>query len=61
MKSGGIWTSIYYPPIHHFSAYQELTENLAARAVTLPCYPALPAAEVTSVVEVVRDSMDDLN
>ena len=46
MKSAGVQTSIHYPPIHLFSAYQEFrnqnlpdlnhTESLAARELTLP-------------------------
>ncbi len=71
MKSRGIQTSIHYPPIHHFSAYRELTahltsdlkltENLAAREVTLPLYPALSENDVTLVVEAVRDSVSSVN
>ena len=67
MKSRGIQTSIHYPPVHHFTAYQDLTahapsdlkctESLAAREVTLPLYPALSEADVTLVVEAVRDSL----
>jgi dTDP-4-amino-4,6-dideoxygalactose transaminase len=67
MKSRGIQTSIHYPPIHHFSAYRELTarlapdlgltEAVAAREVTLPLYPALSETDVTMVVEAVRDSL----
>jgi len=67
MKSRGIQTSIHYPPIHHFSAYRELTaratsdlkltENIARRQVTLPLYPALSENDVTLVVEAVRDSL----
>jgi len=67
MKSRGIQTSIHYPPVHQFSAYQELTarltsdlkvtENLARRQVTLPLYPALSESDVTLVVEAVRDSL----
>jgi len=68
MKSRGIQTSIHYPPIHRFSAYRELTaraspdlkltENVAARQVTLPLYPALSENDVTLVVEAVRDSLN---
>jgi dTDP-4-amino-4,6-dideoxygalactose transaminase len=67
MKSRGIQTSIHYPPIHQFSAYQELTarlapnlkltEKLAAREVTLPLYPSLSEADVRLVVEAVQDSL----
>lgn len=63
MKARGIQTSIHYPPIHHFTAFQghasshlERTEKLARREVTLPLYPALSEADVRLVVEAVRDS-----
>jgi dTDP-4-amino-4,6-dideoxygalactose transaminase len=71
MKSRGIQTSIHYPLIHHFTGYHELTaqsapdlrltENVASREVTLPLYPALSEADVTLVVEAVRDSLSGLN
>ena len=70
MKARGIQTSIHFPPIHQFSAYRELrpqvpaqlerTESLAAREVTLPLYPALSEADVSLVVESVRDSLESL-
>ena len=68
MKSRGVQTSIHYPPIHRFHAYQELagnhghdlclTEDLAARQITLPLYPRMSAADVTYVVEALRDSLE---
>jgi dTDP-4-amino-4,6-dideoxygalactose transaminase len=65
MKSRGIQTSIHYPPIHQFAAYQDqsaadlkCTENMAAREVTLPLYPTLSESDVVFVVEAVRDSLD---
>ena len=46
LAADGIQTSLHYPPIHRFSAYAEeaslpLTEEYAARAVTLPLFPGL--------------------
>lgn len=50
MKENGIQTSIHYPPIHTFSAFKgaalgggglAITEEIAAREVTLPLYPAM--------------------
>jgi dTDP-4-amino-4,6-dideoxygalactose transaminase len=71
MKSAGVQTSIHYPPIHLFSAYQELnaqtlpdlkqTEILAAREMTLPLYPALSPTDITFVVESLRDALAILN
>ena len=67
MKSAGIQTSIHYPPVHQFSAYQQLqalrpsdlslTEDVAAREVTLPLYPGMSEADIRLVVETVRDSL----
>lgn len=67
MKSRGVQTSIHYPPIHKFSAYQNLdskspaglrqTESLAVREMTLPLYPSLSDADLTFVVEALRDSL----
>ncbi len=60
MKSRGIQTSIHYPPIHRFSAYREegdaqriklpITEEVAARIVTLPLYPTMTDENVLEVV-----------
>ena len=61
MKVQGIQTSIHYPPIHMFSAYQPLTpspsmplsvtEGVAVREVTLPLYPAMTDEAVNVVVQ----------
>lgn len=71
MKAKGIQTSIHYPLVHQFSAYSKLTvqssailkftESLAAREVTLPLYPALSTAEVTFVVETLRDALSGIS
>ena len=68
MKARGIQTSIHYPPIHQFSAFQgaggkqeqglEITEALAAREVTLPLYPAMTEDHVCQVVDAVRESLE---
>jgi dTDP-4-amino-4,6-dideoxygalactose transaminase len=67
MKSRGVQTSIHYPPIHQFGAYRKLTcqtrpdlpltEDLAARQLTLPLYPAMSEADVSWVVEALRDAL----
>jgi dTDP-4-amino-4,6-dideoxygalactose transaminase len=64
MKARGIQTSIHYPPIHQFSAFQglgeqglQMTEAVAAREVTLPLYPALTEGDVRQVVEAVREAL----
>lgn len=67
MKLQGIQTSIHYPPIHKFAAYRDLgprasgqltvTEDLAAREVTLPLYPAMTDQDVEVVVEAVANAL----
>jgi len=65
LKQEGIQTSIHYPPIHLFSYYRQrvnasspvvlpLTEDVAARELTLPLYPALQAEQVSVVVQALR-------
>ncbi len=63
MKSNGIQTSIHYPPIHLFTAYEHyseptaislpLTNDIAFREVTLPLYPTLDDSDVKTVVRFV--------
>ena len=66
MKSQGLQTSIHYPPIHQFSAYQHkpsstvdlpMTENVASREVTLPLYPAMKDEDVNLVVQGVATAL----
>jgi dTDP-4-amino-4,6-dideoxygalactose transaminase len=56
MKAQGIQTSIHYPPIHTFTAFGAgakyslpITEEIAAREVTLPLYPAMTDEDVWTV------------
>lgn len=66
MKSQGVQTSIHYPPVHTFTAYEgrgtdrhlPLTEELAAREVTLPLYPAMTDNNVLAVVRAVAQALD---
>ncbi len=63
LKAEGIQTSIHYPPIHRFQAYQEylagrdvhcpLTESISARQVTLPFYPGMSGEDIRFVCEAV--------
>ena len=60
MKARGIQTSIHYPPVHQFRIYRStggpplpLTEQIAARQVTLPLYPAMTEADVKAVAHAV--------
>ncbi len=64
MKESGIQTSIHYPPIHHFSAYNQythtslpVTESVVEREITLPLYPRLSQEDVLSVVQAVRKNL----
>jgi len=67
MKSQGIQTSIHYPPIHLFSAYQsdqltgslEITELVARREVTLPLYPALTDRDISAVTQAVQHALQE--
>ena len=61
MRARGIQTSIHYRPIHTFSDYCEyrnaplpVTEDVAARVVTLPLYPGMTADRTGYVIEAVR-------
>lgn len=67
MKRRGIQTSVHYPPVHKFSAYQgislfhggdlPLTENVAQREVTLPLYPMLTETQIDEVVLAIREAL----
>lgn len=65
MKAQGIQTSIHYPPIHSFSAYQSgqkntslpVTEALAAREVTLPLYPGMSDQDVLTVTQAIEQAL----
>jgi dTDP-4-amino-4,6-dideoxygalactose transaminase len=65
MQAEGIQTSIHYPPIHTFTYYRHryagvelpLTEQIAAREVTLPLYPTMTPEMVEWVVQAVKKSL----
>ena len=60
MKSEGIQTSIHYPPIHQFDHYSHygvtlpITEEVAAREVTLPLHPRMLDEDVDTVVNAIN-------
>jgi len=64
LKEAGIQTSIHYPPVHRFSSYANLstketeglslTEDVAAREVTLPLFPTMTSDQTDMVCDVVR-------
>lgn len=65
MKARGVQTSIHYPPVHQFHIYKQneltnecaltVTEEAAAREVTLPLYPTMQEDQVEWVVRAARD------
>jgi len=68
MKARGIQTSIHYPPVHSFTSFKgsaigadrlPVTDEVAAREVTLPLYPTLTDAQLRLVVESARDALRD--
>lgn len=64
MKTQGIQTSIHYPPIHTFTAFRadakyplSITEEIAAREVTLPLYPGMTDEDVFTVVKAIAQAL----
>jgi dTDP-4-amino-4,6-dideoxygalactose transaminase len=66
LAAKGIQTSIHYPPIHRFAHYRRLwppefdhglprTEEVTARLVTLPLFPALTEPQVERVAAAVGE------
>ena len=62
MRDKGIQTSIHYPPVHTFSHYRScykpgglpITDEVAARVVTLPLYPDITREHLEYVIEMLR-------
>ena len=63
LRAAGVQTSLHYPPIHQFSFYQAqfgsspslpLTEQAAARLVTLPLYATLNEDQIETVIAAVN-------
>ena len=60
-----IQTSVHYPPIHRFTLYAErgarrrlpITDDVAARLVTLPLFPHMREDQVDLVVDKLLDAM----
>jgi len=68
MKARGIQTSIHYPPIHTFSSFAgkfrgaedlPVTNEVAAREVTLPLYPTMTDDQVNLVVTAARSALEE--
>jgi dTDP-4-amino-4,6-dideoxygalactose transaminase len=71
LKMQGIQSSVHYPPTHLFSFYQEqygyqpgslpITEDVAARELTLPLHPLLSDDQVSYVATAVRRLATGIN
>ncbi|HEX7541409.1 MAG TPA: DegT/DnrJ/EryC1/StrS family aminotransferase [Anaerolineales bacterium] len=69
LKQRGIQASIHYPPVHQFRIYHEewqkraaalpLTEEAAAREVTLPLYPTMRDEQVQWVAQAVKEALQE--
>ncbi len=60
-RTEAVQTSVHYPPVHLFSVYHTgeplpLTEEFAAREVTLPLYPGMAPDDVNLVAGLVEDA-----
>jgi dTDP-4-amino-4,6-dideoxygalactose transaminase len=58
----GVQTSLHYPPVHSLAAYAEearvpLTDQYAARSISLPLFPGLRADQIDLVVEGLREAL----
>lgn len=68
LRAEGIQTSIHYPPTHRFTYYQSRygvlslpkTDEVSARQVTLPLYPAMGEERVDLVSSAVLRTIDVL-
>lgn len=67
MRGRGIQTSIHYPPVHQFTYYDQIgstphlpvTEEVAAREVSLPLYPTMEDRQLDLVIAAVEIALGD--
>jgi dTDP-4-amino-4,6-dideoxygalactose transaminase len=57
-----VQTSLHYPPVHRFTTFAEdlelpLTEEYAARAITLPLFPGIREEQIELVVEGMSEAL----
>ena len=65
LREGGVQSSIHYPPVHKFSFYQELSQNVSlpiteefcARELSLPLHPKLSEQDIEKIVNIVLASL----
>ena len=68
MKAKGIQTSIHYPPLPDFQHYRDsgeksvipLTRAVVTSEMTLPMYPRMTMGDAESVVEAMKDSLNEI-
>ena len=66
LRDAGVQSSIHYPPIHLFKHYRKhcpvaslpITEDVAAREVTLPLFPTMSRKDVDLVVRAVKKALN---
>jgi dTDP-4-amino-4,6-dideoxygalactose transaminase len=66
LREAGIQTSIHYPPIHQFTAFQgraegislPVTEAAGGQEVTLPLFPTESQEQVQQVIDVTLSALD---
>ncbi|MEQ8787163.1 MAG: DegT/DnrJ/EryC1/StrS family aminotransferase [Pirellulaceae bacterium] len=65
LRERGVQTSVHYPPVHQFSHYRALlgdvslpvTEDIAAREMTLPLHPLLSEPDVHAICDLLVAAM----
>jgi dTDP-4-amino-4,6-dideoxygalactose transaminase len=63
LQKAGIQTSMHYPPVHLFSIFRDfssalpVTENIAARLITLPMYSKMVPKEVEYIAHTMNDTL----
>jgi dTDP-4-amino-4,6-dideoxygalactose transaminase len=63
LAARGVQTSMHYPPVHRFAVYADdaldlpVTDDYAARAVTLPLFAHLGTGQQDLVLAAVRDAL----
>ena len=66
LKKAGIQTSIHYPPVHHFEYYRKrcsvetdlpVTEDVAARELSLPLFPGMTQDQIRLVTKTLIESL----
>ncbi|WP_257032372.1 MULTISPECIES: DegT/DnrJ/EryC1/StrS family aminotransferase [unclassified Streptomyces] len=56
----GIGTSVHFQPVHRLAAHRSpdchlsVTEQIAARQLSLPCYPAMTSTDVQRVIDAIH-------